>query len=234
MGRATAVLILLAALAAYAGFHHRLPALSNWGDVAFLAFLAIPATFALVWLALPLVEAPARVLAAGALTLALIAALLDGADLEIPANFAKLAAATAFGWWFLAFFEAVWWVVLVAVLIIPVDLFSVARGPTREITENQPQVFDALSIFFRLPGESLTAQIGLTDVLFFGLFLGATVRFALRTAPTWFAMALSFGATVALAVALEQAGVAALPLLSAAFVLVNVDLLLRSFRRRSA
>ena len=44
------------------------------------------------------------------------------ADLDIAANLTKLAAATAVGWWFLTFFEAAWWVALIAVLIVPVDL----------------------------------------------------------------------------------------------------------------
>ena len=228
--RVAAVLALLAALAASSAFAVHLPALSDWGDVAFLSLLVFTAMFALVWLALPLRAVSPTHLLGAALALAFLAVVLDYADLEIPANFAKLAAATAFGWWFLTFFEAVWWVLLVALLIIPVDLFSVARGPTREITENQPQVFDALSVFFRIPGERFAAQLGLTDVLFFALFLGASVRFGLRSGWTWLAMTVSFGGTIALAVGLDQAGVAALPLLSAAFVLVNADRIWRSFR----
>ena len=230
--RLVAALAVVAGLAAYSAFAERLPALSDWGDVVFLSLLVFTAMFGLVWLALPLRQvATPTLLFAGTVTLGFLAAALDYADLEIPANFAKLAAATAFGWWFLTFFEAVWWVLLVALLIIPVDLFSVARGPTREITENKPQVFDALSIFFRIPGERFAAQLGLTDVLFFALFLGATVRFGLRPGWSWLAMTLSFGGTIALAVALEQVGVAALPLLSAAFVLVNADRIWRSFRK---
>ncbi len=226
---------LLAALALYSRFAGHLPALSDWGNVVFLALLVIPATFALVWLALPARErARGGVLLALALLFVGLAAAATATDLEVLANVAKLAAATVVGWWFLLFFEAAWWVLLVAVLIVPVDLFSVARGPTKEITENQPHVFDTLSIFLRIPGESGTANLGLPDVLFFALFLGATVRFGLRTRATWLAMTLSFGATLALAVALDQAGVAALPLLSLAFVLVNGDRLWKSVRARSS
>jgi hypothetical protein len=43
-------------------------------------------------------------------------------------------------------------------------------------------------------------------------------------------MALSFGATLAIAVGAEVAGLPALPLLSTAFVLVNADLIWRSLR----
>ncbi len=231
--RAAAVLALLAALVVYSQLAEELPALADWGDVAFLALLVIPAMFALVRLALPLRDhAGAWHVALAAATLVVLAVAADVADLEILANLLKLAAATAVGWWFLLFFEASWWVLLVALLIIPVDLYSVAQGPTKEITTNRPEVFDALSVFMRIPGETATAQLGHPDVLFFALFLGATVRFRLRTNLTALLMTLSFGATLALAVALDEAGVAALPLLSVAFVLANGDLLWRSLRGR--
>ena len=233
VGRAAALLALLVPLAAYSASADRLPALSDWGDVAFLSLVVLTAMFALVWLALPVPEVlDARLLGGAGLALALLAAALSFAGLDVAANFAKLAAATVVGWWFLAFFESPTWVLLVALLIVPVDLFSVARGPTREITENQPHVFDALSVFLRIPGEEATAGLGLPDVLFFALFLGATVRFGLRPGWSWVVMTLSFGATLALAVGLNQRGVAALPLLSAAFVLVNGDRLWAAFRRR--
>ena len=231
MGRAAAVLGLATVLALYFAFAEHLPRFSDWGDVAFLALLAIPAVFGLVWLGLPAREdVPPRVLAAVALGLAAIAAVLHAAELDVLANFAKLAAATAVGWWFLTFFEAVWWVALVAFLIVPIDLYSVAHGPTRVITEEKPQVYDALSIHFPVPGEALVAQLGLTDVLFFALFLGAAARYGLRRRLTWTLMTASFGVTLALAVGLAEAGIAALPLLSAAFVLVNGDRIVRSFR----
>jgi hypothetical protein len=231
--RAAALLALATALVAYSAAAEELPHLSDWGNVAVLAFGVIPVTFALVWLVLPVrhLVRPWQ-LGLGAALLALLALVFSALELEIAANIAKLGAATAVGWWFLTFFEAAWWLLLVAILIVPVDLVSVARGPTREITTNRPEVFDALSIFMRIPGESSTSNLGLPDVLFFALFLGAAVRFGLRPGPTWVAMTLSFGATLALAVALERGGVAALPLLSAAFVLVNADRLWTAFRRR--
>ncbi len=233
--RAGAALALAGVYALYLAFGSHLPRFSDWGDVAFVGLLAIPAMFALVWAALPL-RADARPLTLGlaAVALAALAAVLHATGVDVAANFAKLAAATALGWWFLTFFESAWWVALVAFLIVPVDLYSVARGPTREITEDQPQVFDALSVFFPVPGEGVSAQLGLTDILFFALFLGATVRFGLRTAASWAAMTASFAVTLAVAVGFDQTGVAALPLLSAAFVLVNGDLLLRSLRRHPA
>ena len=233
MVRAAALLAGAILLSVYAVGHERLPNLSDWGDVAFLTFLVIPLMFVLVWLALPVREllGPLR-LGLAALGFVLLAVLLSIADLDIGANLAKLAAATLVGWWFLTFFEAAWWVALIAVLIVPVDLISVARGPTKTITEEQPEVFEALSVAMPITGEDASAQLGLPDVLFFALFLGAAVRFGLRPNATWALMTLSFGATLALAVGLDEAGVAALPLLSLAFVVVNGDALWRSIRSR--
>ena len=233
MVRLAALLTVAVPLALYFAFGDRLPRFSDWGDVAFLALLALPAVFTLVWLSLPARDdVPTRVLGAAAIALAVIAAVLHAAELDVLANFAKLAAATALGWWFLTFFEAAWWVLIVALLIVPVDLVSVARGPTKHITEEEPQVFDALSVFFRIPGDPSTAKLGLPDVLFFALFVGAAVRFDLRPLATWILATLSFGGTIVLAIWFDQAGVAALPLLSAAFVVANGDLLWRSIRRR--
>ena len=232
--RLAGALIALLTLALYYAFSEDLPSLPEWGDVAFLALGLMPLTLSLILLALPLRRSASRALTVAAVALVLLALLLESLDLDIAANFVKLAAVTSVAWWFLGFFEALSWVLLVAVLIIPVDSFSVARGPTKEIVENQPQVFDALSIAFPLPGQHSSAQLGLPDFLFFSLFLGAADRFGLRVGWTWLTMALSFGATLSLAVAFDVAGLPALPLLSAAFILTNADLIWRAYRERSA
>jgi hypothetical protein len=225
VGPAAAVLAVVTALSVYYAVSESLVDLPTWGDVAVVALLLIPGFFVLTLLALPLMRVGSRLLGGAVFALVLLTAMLEFADLDVAANFVKFAAVTAAGWWFLSFFEAISWVLLVAVLIIPVDIFSVFRGPTKVIVEQQPQVFDLLSIAFPLPGEDNSAQLGLPDVLFFALFLGATVVFGLRTVPTWIAMTLSFGLTLALAVVAEIGGLPALPLLSASFVLVNLDLI---------
>jgi hypothetical protein len=221
--RAAAVLAVVGALGVYYGVSEHLPGLPQWGDVAFLGLGLMPLTFLLVWLALPLRETGSRELAVAAVSLVVLTVILEWAGLDIAAN-----------WWFLGLFEALSWVLLVALLIVPVDAFSVARGPTKEIVENQPQVFNALSVSFPLPGQHSSAQLGLPDILFFSLFLGAAARFGLRVGWTWLAMVLSFGTTLALAVGFDVAGLPALPLLSAAFVLVNADLIWQAYKEGSA
>ena len=234
MVRAAAVLGVVGTLGVYYGVSEHLPGLPQWGDVAFLGLGLMPLTFLLVWLALPLRETGSRELAVAAVSLVVLTVILEWAGLDIAANFVKIAAVAAVGWWFLGLFEALSWVLLVALLIVPVDAFSVARGPTKEIVENQPQVFNALSVSFPLPGQHSSAQLGLPDILFFSLFLGAAARFGLRVGWTWLAMVLSFGTTLALAVGFDVAGLPALPLLSAAFVLVNADLIWQAYKEGSA
>ena len=207
MVRAAAVLAVLTLLAVYYGVSESLPDLGLWGDVAFVGLVLIPAFFSLTWLALPLWRmAPTTALGGAVVALVILAVLFELVGLDVAANFVKFAAVTAAGWWFLAFFESVSWVLLVALLIIPVDTYSVFQGPTKVIVEEQPQIFDALSIAFPIPGEHNSAQLGLPDVLFFALFLGAAVRFGLRPGLTWLLMALSFAATLALAVAFDISG----------------------------
>jgi hypothetical protein len=232
--RAAALLVLLAGLGVYYGISEELPELSQWGNVVFLGLVLMPATFLLVGLALPLRHEGSAQIGIAALVLVAVTVVLEQLDLDIAANFVKLAAAAAVGWWFLGFFEALSWVLLVALLIVPVDAFSVARGPTKEIVENQPEVFNALSVSFPLPGQHSSAQLGLPDILFFSLFLGAAERFGLRVGWTWLVMTLSFGTTLALAVAFDVSGLPALPLLSVAFVAVNADLIWRAYKERSA
>jgi len=231
--RASALLGLTGLLAAYFVASESLPNYSLWPEVAWLAVVLMPVTFALVGLALPARRAlgDAR-LALGVVVLGAATAAFELTGLDVGANFTKLAAVTLAGWWFVHFFEAVSWVVLVALLIVPVDIFSVARGPTKVIVEEKPELFDVLSIAFPIPGEHNSAELGLPDVLFFALFLAAAERFGLRVGWTWLAMAFSFGATLAGAVWLEVAGLPALPLLSVAFVAVNADRLWASYQTR--
>ncbi len=229
--RAAALLALLVDLAVYYAVAESLPDIPLWWDVAVLSLLVMPAVLALPWLALPARDAPLLPLAV--LGLAAAAVLLELGELGIAANFVKLAALTGAGWFFLRFFEHVSWVILVALVIVPVDVYSVAKGPTRTILEEKPELFDWLSVSFPIPGESNAAQLGLPDVLFFALFLGAADRFGLRTGRTWISCTAGLVLTLPLAVAFDLSGLPALPFLSAGFVLANADLLWRSVRRRS-
>ena len=166
MVRAAAVLAVLTALSVYYAVSESLFDLGLWGDVAFVGLVLMPAFFSLTWLAVPFWQrAHPTMVPVAILLLFLITLTFELAGLDVAANFAKFAAVTATGFWVLTFFEEVSWVLLVALLIVPVDIYSVFRGPTKVIVEQQPQVFDALSIAFPLPGEHNSAQLGLPDAL---------------------------------------------------------------------
>jgi hypothetical protein len=218
---------LLAALVLYYTLRERLPNLSLWHDLIFLAAVLMPAVFLLVWLALPLR------LAVGlfpiGLALGVLAAVCDRAGLGTVGNFAKLGAATAIGFWFLTYFETVSWVVLIACIVPWVDAYSVWRGPTHRIVTKHQDVFGALSFAFPIFRRG-TAHLGLPDLLFFALFLAAAARFALRPWWTWVGLAAGISATILLASAFDVGGLPALPLLSLGFLLPNADVLWRRLR----
>jgi hypothetical protein len=231
--RAALLAVDAVALGLYYAFHASLTDTSTWGDVAFLALVLMPAVLLLVYLVLPLRAAPELQLLLLGIAFAALAALLHVANLDAISDFAKLGAMAFLAFWFLNFFEAVSWVVIVACIVPWVDAYSVWRGPTKTITEHHTHVFTTLSFAFPVPGENSAANLGLPDLLFFSLFLAAASRFRLRVLPTWLALAASFGGTIALAVAWNKSGLPALPLLSAGFLLVNGDLLYTRIRRRA-
>ena len=217
-------------MAYYAVSESLLDVSTPW-DVAFLALVLIPAVFALVYLVLPIRRA--RGLLPVGLALAGLAYALELGDLEIAANFAKLAAMTTLAFWFLGYFEDVSWVALVALIVPIVDAYSVWRGPTRHIVTERQEIFATLSFAFPIPGEHGAANLGLPDLLFFALFLAAASRWSLRLRSTWVALTASFGLTMALAVYQDPFGIGglpALPLLSIGFLAVNADLIWRSLR----
>ena len=228
--RACAFALLGVLLGAYYAFTDELSDLSTRWELAFLALCLIPAVFALVWLALPL-RRLGRALLSAALVFFGLAVAFELTGLEALANFAKLGLMTALGFWFLSYFESVLWVTLVALIIPLVDSFSVWRGPTRHIVEEQPQVFDVFSFAFPSPGGQSSANLGLPDLLFFALFLAAAARWKLRVGWTWIALTLSLGATMLLAVEWGVAGLPALPGLAFGFLIPNADLLWREFQR---
>ena len=231
--RALVSLVLLGALVAWFEVARHVAALSLWPAIVLIGFVLMPASFLLVWLLLPLWNS--RVLLPAAVMLVVLAVVLSKVDFLVGSNFCKLFALTLFGWLFLSFFEAVSWVVLVALLIPWVDAYSVWRGPTKQISEGHGHVFGALSVAFVVPGGS-AARLGLPDVLFFAVFLGASVRFGLRPLWTFVGMLAGLALTMVLATWWDVNGLPALPGISLGFLLPNADLLraqLRASRSRT-
>jgi hypothetical protein len=202
-----------------------------WPAIAIVAAAVIPGTLLLVLIALPLW--PERWLFPAAVVLALVAFGCTKAGWGLPANFAKLWAAVFAGWAFLRLFEELSWVVLVSVLIPLVDILSVWRGPTKQITQHHFEIYTAVAIAFVVPGGG-AAYLGPPDILFYALFLAAAARWNLRVVWTWVATTGVYGLTVVLANAINVDGLPALPFLSFAFLVTNADLLWRALNRRAA
>jgi hypothetical protein len=230
--RAAALGALLAALAAWEAFAGSLPDVGLWSDVAIAACLLIPATFATVWLALPLAQA--RGLPIAALALGAVAVACRVADFEAIFNVAKLAAYTLVGFWLMQLLQLLSSIVIIAVVVPFADAFSVWRGPTRAVVEGKPGLFDTISISFRLPGEDASANLGPPDVAFFAIFLGAAARYGLRVAWTWVSMTALLSLTLVATAVFDFDGLPALPAVAVGFLLPNVDLLWRDLRQRGS
>jgi hypothetical protein len=231
VGRPTAVLRFVAVAAPVVAWFFVAPHLSYIGhawNVALVSVVVLPGTLLLALLALPLWRRGAWLWPAVAV-LALLALLFTVTHHGLEANFAKLFAALFAGWAFLSLFEALSWVVIIAVVIPFVDIVSVWRGPTHSITQKHFHVYLDVAIAFLVPGGG-AAYLGPPDVLFYALFLGAAARWGLRVGWTWIATTFMYGLTVVIANVADVGGLPALPFLSLGFLAANADLLWRRLR----
>lgn len=228
--RAVGLATLVTALVVFGAVAEELPSLSEGEAVAVIAVLVLPAFMATTWLALPVSRVHATWLLVAAAVAGLAWVGLYFAGPGVASNLAKLACFVLFGYWFVSLFEFLWWLVLVALLVPWIDIWSVAAGPTRYVTEERPAVFDSVSVELQVPGETETANIGPPDFVFFALFLAATQRFRLRTAATWICMTGLLSLTLVLVWAFGSSGLPALPAVCFGFLLPNADLLWRDAR----
>jgi hypothetical protein len=230
--RVTAIVLVAACVVTWDGLALHVDRVPRWPEVAIIAAGVLPATLALIYLALPLWSH--RRIVAGAFAVFLVAAVVTWETHQyLASNFMKLGAYTCGGWMFLWLFEELAWVVLIALIIPFVDAISVAAGPTHTIVTHHFHVYSAVAVAFVAPG-GRAASLGPPDILFFALFLAATARWRLRPGWTWLAMTGMYGLTLVLANATNANGLPALPFVSAGFLLANGDLLWRRLRPRKA
>jgi len=208
-----------------------LPALPVRADIMLSSALVLSLVAVLVWGLLPLHALGRRLplLTAAALPLAILFVWLGWVPL---ANVAKVVAAAALGIWIAEELEKLSWIVIVAVVSAAVDVVSVAAGPTKAILDQGPVVVGYFTVAVTWAGytyrEAYTG-LGISDVIFLALYLGAARRFGLRVGWSAVAMVASFLATIA--AAMWWTALPALPLLSVAFLAVNGDLLWKKLRR---
>lgn len=177
----------------------------------------------IVWAMLPLTRVGRRLPFVTLVAFAL-AVVLVRVELLPVANVSKIVGAAAIGLWLATEIQRVSWIVVIAAVATTVDVLSVAFGPTRAILEQGPVLIGYFTIAFAWFGYSLDdlySAIGVSDVVFFALYLGCAAGFGLRLRATAVAMVCSF--LVTFAVAEWWKALPALPLLSLAVIAVNID-----------
>jgi hypothetical protein len=225
MRRAAAPVAAVVCLGAVNLLAPHLPEPRTWGQIAGLALISFPLATLVIAALAPFAASRAGALAAAAGAAAAVAALLIAAGLPgTPATLAKLVAAACAGFALTILLRTPLELAGIAVLVAAVDSLSVAAGPTHVIVEHHTDVLDTFTLAFHPLGARGSAQIGVSDFVFFALFAAAAVRMDLRRRATWAAMTASFGATAAISYATD-ATLPALPLLALGLLLANTDLL---------
>ncbi len=144
----------------------------------------------------------------------------------------KVAAAVSLGYLLGLQLDRAWILVLVAGLAFVADIWSVFAGPSRVIIDRAPGVLDYALIHFPALGTGDPGvALGMSDLVFLGLFTVGSAVNGLRPRLTFAAMVVSLAVTFAVTLLTERA-LPALPLLGLAFVVANADLLWRRLRER--
>ena len=218
-------------LIVYVRFSSLLPAFAVRADIMVSSAIVLGLMAVLVWgmLQLHVLGRRLPLLTLVALPLAVLFVWLGWVPL---ANVAKIVAAGALGMWIAAELEKLSWIVIVAAVSAVIDIVSVAAGPTKALIGQGPVVVGYFTIAVTWFGYSYAQAftgLGVSDVIFFALYLATARRFGLRVGWSAVAMVASFLATIA--VAMWWTALPALPLLSVAFLAVNADRLLAQLRR---
>lgn len=125
-----------------------------------------------------------------------------------------------------------WWLAAFAGIAIVADMWSVFAGPTRQVVEHAPRMLDYVLVHFSPLGGPLAGLgLGMSDLVFLSLFLVGSRALGLKVRRGYAAMLGSFVVTVMLAVWWKPA-LPALPLLSLAFLAVNIPAWAAMARRR--
>jgi len=224
-----------AALIAWGFVSRFFPAPDHFENALLSATISLALIVAIVWAMLPLTRMGRRLPWITPVAFA-VSVILVQLELVPLANVCKVVGAAAIGLWLATELQRVSWVVIIAAVVALVDVLSVAFGPTKEILEAGPRVIGYFTIAFAwlgYPLDQVQSAIGVSDIVFFSLYLGCAAGFGLRLGASALAMAFSF--MVTFAVALSWRVLPALPLLSVAFLAANIDLLRRDevWERRS-
>lgn len=117
-------------------------------------------------------------------------------------------------------------VLIIVVAAIAADVFSVFAGPTEALVREGSPLLDFLLLIFPTFGSPLGFALGFSDFIFLALFAAAARFLDLRYAATLLVVCSAAFLAVTAGLLLERP-LPALPFIAIAFVLVNVDLILR-------
>lgn len=143
-----------------------------------------------------------------------------------PSNVLKVILAAIVGLWIAQGMTGRGWIIAFAAAASLSDVVSVLVGPTRMMLNHSPEMIGGFTIamtWFGYSGDQLHTAIGVADIVFISMFLGAARRFGLRELPSLVAMLASI--IVTLLAALWWHTLPALPLISLYFIGVNIDLI---------
>lgn len=155
----------------------------------------------------------------------LVAALnLDGEQgVGAGANVVEALLASAIGLLLARAFAVPMSAVAVPLFAAAVDIVSVWNGPSSRMFDDGTDRVDPLSFDFpSWGGEGSAGHLGLSDAVFLSMFASWSERYGFRRRPTLIGMVLGLLASVALAVAFDEA-IPALPLIAAGYLLPNLD-----------
>ena len=175
----------------------------------------------LVWL-------PARdeafVLGLLALGAGLVAAGATEAGSIPVADVTKALFAATLGMWLAWALDEPAVVVAVPLFVAGIDIASVAGGPSELLARDSSGAGEFLSVYLPAWGGGRAGVLGLADLVFLAFFAASAWRFGLRRRATGIALMLALPATVVIQLELDVT-VPALPVLAAALLLPNLDLL---------
>jgi hypothetical protein len=147
------------------------------------------------------------------------------------ANLLRIFAAACVGISLARYVSSVGVVLLIVAVATASDLFSVFAGPTKTMVEEDSPVLDFLLLVFPTFGSPLGFGLGVSDFIFLALFAAASRFLNLRYLATLLGLCLATFLAVTAGLLLERP-LPALPFIAITFVLVNLDLILRSLTRR--
>lgn len=146
------------------------------------------------------------------------------------ANFFRVLAAATLGVSLARYVNSVGVVVLIVVVAIASDLFSIFAGPTKTFVVEDSPALDVLLLVFPTFGAVLGFGLGVSDFIFLALFAAASHFLHLRYFATL--LCVCFGAFLALSAGLLlERPLPALPFIAITFVLANADLILASLTK---